>query len=283
MSKCLLALASKRLLKLMDATVVEDNVKRDIDIIAQPHIASPKSPEVQDAINKIIAQYHAEGRVFPTGQLRYSTKNKKPLQAPLDIDVSAVDHNNMTVAERFALLRYNFTYTQPKEPRPGPSGLEEEAADDEPDLVGCAAVLRARLRTSFQAPEEHAKQLITVYDPHAHYGLQPKMIRCAVIHEFAYHFVYDDPPEPDAPTLYDRFPPGIMLPHENGTPPEEMYVYDAAEGSPYKFVPPQPQYKESCRGWFMVRDLVGAMPLSIYALVVKIKRKVTTRRGQLQF
>lgn len=78
------------------------------------------------------------------------------------------------------------------------------------------------------------------------------------------------------PTYFDRFPPGVKLPAE-GMPleilesnnPEKRLVYDEEPDSPFRYVPPLPSYRDVQPGWFMVRDLVGAMPLSIFVLLNK--------------
>uniref|UniRef100_A0A0M3KI86 UDENN domain-containing protein n=1 Tax=Anisakis simplex TaxID=6269 RepID=A0A0M3KI86_ANISI len=72
-----------------------------------------------------------------------------------------------------------------------------------------------------------------------------------------------------------RYPPSKpMALWQDGVPVEECTVYVDDE-SPFRFMPPCPKFEELPRGWFMLQDLVNALPLSIFALLVRMKSRVS--------
>lgn len=54
---------------------------------------------------------------------------------------------------------------------------------------------------------------------------------------------------------------------------DECPVYVDDE-SPFRFMPPLPAFEGLPRGWFMLQDLVNALPLSVFALLVRMKCRV---------
>uniref|UniRef100_A0A915D9A1 Uncharacterized protein n=1 Tax=Ditylenchus dipsaci TaxID=166011 RepID=A0A915D9A1_9BILA len=76
-------------------------------------------------------------------------------------------------------------------------------------------------------------------------------------------------------SVYELFPPTKPAYYgDEGRPDEQMQVFDEQDGSPYRFVPAQPKFNDASQGWFLIRDLVSAMPLSIFMVVVNIKEKI---------
>src|SRR4051812_4467983 len=135
-------------------------------MIISPEIVSVDEPVVQEAINKVIAQFHAEDRVFPTGQPRYirkkeeldengqpvpSPNKKKAQQDALYTEMlAAIDPGNRKVMERFALSR-QVTATSK---RPVDEQIVVTDGNDPPD-----------------------------------YGHQSKMVRLMIFHEYLVQFV----------------------------------------------------------------------------------------------
>lgn len=101
------------------------------------------------------------------------------------------------------------------------------------------------------------------------------MLRCAILHEFIYHVVHELDVDEDVPSLYDRFDLDKYLPaNVECTPTEDLPIVDDSLESPYRHVVRIPQFQDAERGWFMVRDLLLGMPVSVFVLLVKLKERV---------
>ncbi|KAI1697843.1 general transcription factor 3C polypeptide 1 [Ditylenchus destructor] len=259
--KCVMALQKHKLLKMTNATATDDGEQKKFDVILSAGIETVDDPIVQEAINKVIAEFHQENRVFPTGQPRYLNAKRKANLAeaaqksesfeemsgmlktgskiPMSIDLSTVDVNNMSVMERFAMFRKSKITTH---------------TDTDVELT----------------PRPKAKM-----GDLSLYGHQPKMIKLAVFHEFLFHFIHSKDIDASQPTytLYDLFPPAGSLP-DDGRPIDERYVFDEQPDSPYRYVPHLPKFRDAQRGWVLVKDIVNVMPLSLFVLVVNLKYEV---------
>ncbi|CAD5226846.1 unnamed protein product [Bursaphelenchus xylophilus] len=248
--KCLYALERKQLCNILTMEdVYEDDMTVNVEneLIARAHtiqivvpvdITSVEDERVKEGVNKTIAEFHSEGRVFPTGHLRFSKKSDPGTVKPKlsQVDVSNVDFHNLEIPQRAALLRYNFE-------------ASKKTKDSESDCH---------------------------YDPNVSYGYQAKMTRCSIMHEFIYHVIHEVEETPEIPCFYHRFPPGKPLPvNANGpTPLDKLPVVDDSSDSPYRYVVGIPPFKNIQRGWFMLRDIVLGMPLSLFCMVINVREKV---------
>uniref|UniRef100_A0A914Z8R7 GTF3C1 extended winged-helix domain-containing protein n=1 Tax=Panagrolaimus superbus TaxID=310955 RepID=A0A914Z8R7_9BILA len=105
---------------------------------------------------------------------------------------------------------------------------------------------------------------------------QKKMIKLHVLHAFLFRLLYHPLLGNDTvPTYYDRFPVTETQRAEE-TPTEEMVIYDDEDDTFFRFVPPMPPPNNVRvsdtgntvpQGWFVLKDIVKAMPLSVYVLV----------------
>ncbi|KAI1702838.1 general transcription factor 3C polypeptide 1 [Ditylenchus destructor] len=259
--KCVMALQKHKLLKMTSATATDDGEQKKFDVILSAGIETVDDPVVQEAINKVIAEFHQENRVFPTGQPRYLNAKRKAnldesaqrletleerleklkagFKIPVDIDLGNVDVNNMSVMERFAMFR------------------------------------KAKITTHSVTEVEPTPMPKAKMGDLSLYGHQPKMIKLAVFHEFLFRFIHSMDIDASQPTytLYDLFPPAGSLP-DDGRPIDERYVFDDQPDSPYRYVPPLPKFRDAQRGWVLVKDIVNVIPLSLFVLVVNLKYEV---------
>ncbi|VDO35322.1 unnamed protein product [Haemonchus placei] len=68
--KCLKALENVHLIRVFETSVVAESIENRIQIVCHRDIRSTDDPEVTQAIQTTVDEYHQEGRVFPHGQLR---------------------------------------------------------------------------------------------------------------------------------------------------------------------------------------------------------------------
>jgi len=95
---------------------------------------------------------------------------------------------------------------------------------------------------------------------------QRKMIRLQLLHEYIFRIVYH-PDHHKLPSYTDLFP------NEHDPDPREfsdMRVYDETPDSFYRFVPPITPHERIDRGWFTLRMILRAMPLSLYVLIFNL-------------
>ncbi|MFH4976341.1 hypothetical protein AB6A40_003050 [Gnathostoma spinigerum] len=311
--KCLRALEQHSLVKVFDTTVVEDSVVNRIQIICHREINSSSDECVETAIRMTIDEFHEAGRVFPHGQLRFSRKKAEELadytQLDNELEAKRADIPNvweggdMTVASRLATFRLQTTRRasifqwedSPLKPKEKPPKIvkkgKEVEGDEERQKSEAATESRINslesvaddpkpgnsvLEDNANACPEFIKRK---YDPNISYGYQNKMIRCFVVHELVYHFVYGLGEEVK-PNVYERFPPGEYSVNQEGTPIEKIPVYVNQE-SPLRFVPPLPTYSGLPRGWVMLHDLLTVLPLSIFVLIVRMHFKYPALNGYL--
>ncbi|PIO68327.1 pseudin antimicrobial peptide [Teladorsagia circumcincta] len=72
--KCLKALENVHLIRVFETSVIAESIENRIQIMCHRDIRSTDDPEVTQAIQSTVDEYHQEGRVFPHGQLRYFWK-----------------------------------------------------------------------------------------------------------------------------------------------------------------------------------------------------------------
>ncbi|KAE9548477.1 hypothetical protein FO519_008307 [Halicephalobus sp. NKZ332] len=92
---------------------------------------------------------------------------------------------------------------------------------------------------------------------------QRKMIRLQLLHEYIFRVVYH-------PDLYNLPSYSDLFPNEHDPDPRDyadMRVYDETPESFYRFVPPIMPHERIDRGWFTMRMILRAMPLSLYVLI----------------
>ncbi|TKR76349.1 hypothetical protein L596_017498 [Steinernema carpocapsae] len=99
-------------------------------------------------------------------------------------------------------------------------------------------------------------------------GVQSKMVRCAIIHEILYHFVYSFDNFEGLPNVYERFPPALSVDEIKA---EEVPVYVDAD-TPTRFMPPLPPFSNAQQGWFMLQDFLNVFPLSVYVLLMPLPK-----------
>uniref|UniRef100_A0AC35GFR1 Uncharacterized protein n=1 Tax=Panagrolaimus sp. PS1159 TaxID=55785 RepID=A0AC35GFR1_9BILA len=110
---------------------------------------------------------------------------------------------------------------------------------------------------------------------------QKKMIKLHLLHNFLFRLLYHPLLRNDTvPTYYDRVPITAAQRIEE-TPIEDMIIYDNEDDSFFRFVPPMPPPNNIRtftdvdtvvpQGWFVLKDMVKAMPLSLYVLINDIE------------
>uniref|UniRef100_A0A914ZHJ6 GTF3C1 extended winged-helix domain-containing protein n=1 Tax=Parascaris univalens TaxID=6257 RepID=A0A914ZHJ6_PARUN len=231
--KCLYALERAQFLHVFEKMVVEENSSHKVQLICDANVKSANDPAVEVAIRAAIDEFHEVGRVFPHGQLRLGVKklaeqqNQSPPSALGDFSQAELekleddDFEVMTVEKRLALLRLQSirrTLIQPTKSSEAEGGEEpedgshtEEAAEDSGDERGSperGAALRggkasANKRATKVEKHDAVPAFRANFDPAINYGHQSKMIRCFVLHQFVYQFVYGLP-EGTKPTVYNR-------------------------------------------------------------------------------
>ncbi|KAI6190969.1 hypothetical protein M3Y97_00176300 [Aphelenchoides bicaudatus] len=257
--KCLHALEQKQIVRLFKVGEPEPEAKPEkgvddesmggdgesstqIPIVVPYSIDDPNDQRIKDAIIRVHEELSNEGRIFPTGQYS-STKQAAPTttqprqtrKRKKKIENDNVEQNLFTVEERYKYTRYSFDSVRKK-------------SESEESIV-----------SSVNGDN-------TDFD----YGHQSKMIRCAVLHEFIYRVVHYMNRDSNTLSLYDRFPLNKYLPaNTEPTPIESLPDLDDEPDSPYRHVVRIPPFKDAQRGWFMIRDVLQGMPLSIYVLLVK--------------
>ncbi|VDM36755.1 unnamed protein product [Toxocara canis] len=305
--KCVYALQKAGFVHLFEKVVVDENASSKVELICDTSIQSVDDPAVDAALRATINEFHDNGRVFPRGQLRLSRrrleeqqhKSKTSSSGSNDIgqeELEKLEEDNfavMTVDKRLGLIRLQSirrALIQPSKVDEAETGGEPddeshteeclaEESGEEPDTVRSSC--NSKDKTSKWDKKESSdvgkreKTYRFHFDPSINYGHQSKMIKCYILHQLVYHFVYGLP-EGTKPTIYERFPPSKpMACWEDNKSIDDCPVYVDDE-SPFRFVPPVPQFQGLPRGWFILQDLVNALPLSILALTVRMKRRCET-------
>lgn len=114
---------------------------------------------------------------------------------------------------------------------------------------------------------------------------QKKMIKLHLLHSFLHRLLYHPLLGNETiPTYYDRFPE-TETQKVGETPMEDMIIYDNDDTSFFTFVPPMPPPNniQTCsdtvtvvpQGWFVLKDAVKAMPLSLFTLINDIELNVS--------
>ncbi|CAJ0937242.1 unnamed protein product, partial [Mesorhabditis belari] len=154
MMKCLLALKKENLLNIFETLVTSENVENKIQIVTRPYISSADSPEVAAEIQRTIDLYHAEGRVFPHGQLRYSTKKRTEAEKPKQPGKNEINSqlkqaqellengfsSGISLEQRYALFRLQNSKSIVARPKSsdqmGSSGLNETTTNEDSRIDG---------------------------------------------------------------------------------------------------------------------------------------------------
>ncbi|GMS99027.1 hypothetical protein PENTCL1PPCAC_21202 [Pristionchus entomophagus] len=113
--------------------------------------------------------------------------------------------------------------------------------------------------------EEGVKMTKRTIDRGNQLGYQSKMIRYMILHEVAFQLTRGS--QKERPTLFDRFPPGRLVNEWKKTEYDHIPVLVSLP-SPLPFIP-RCRYEGRPPGWFMVQDLMAALPLSLFVLVCK--------------
>uniref|UniRef100_A0A914WRI4 General transcription factor 3C polypeptide 1 n=1 Tax=Plectus sambesii TaxID=2011161 RepID=A0A914WRI4_9BILA len=292
--KCLYALRREHLLHIYELTVCEDSVENKVTVVCHRSVTSPDSPEVDAAIKRAIGEFHAAGRVFPHGQLRFATNMNRrrkeengetPGKGPVDEQPAPIrglsaeelamsekidPTKPMTLMERLVFMRVRATKmaivkAEPSEhsspARPG-DALKQSKKKAAKLVLDESFDSGADVKASPVGSKRH-------YDQAVSYGYQSKMIRCQLLHEVLFYMMHGY--KGSGPSFYDKYPPSqtatmrMKLTKENGAAP---HVY-LNEESYKRFLPPLPDYKERKRGWFLLQDFADALPLSIFVMVIK--------------
>ncbi|EGT48614.1 hypothetical protein CAEBREN_25488 [Caenorhabditis brenneri] len=289
--KCILALQTKGLARVWETTVRSDNVNYQVQILTHGQIKSVDDPEVRKAIQDILDSYCKEGRVFPHGQLRHIKKRAMDdLRGATEFDgkIEDVDEDltrSRTIKDRFHFFRLQILRNSWKGRNVKEDGetiededetedtLDDSQADDNED-----ATLTHDGEAHDDDPEKAMLELFAenptvpiqkkrssqYYFGRDSLGYQGKTIRLLITHEIAYHFVHGHA-DGVTPNTFDLFPPTQAFENWHSRDEFSAHVYYDEE-SPYRFMPPQPKYEDADRGWFMVQDLLAAMPLSVFVL-----------------
>ncbi|KIH60573.1 hypothetical protein ANCDUO_09168 [Ancylostoma duodenale] len=275
-----------------------------VQILCHPDIRSADDPEVLRAVQTTVDEYHKEGRVFPHGQLRFSTKKRAELDArssvpdPL-LDINSDYGNGVTLSTRYNLLRLQTSRSAILSSRkaevrvvPGTGEAKENEINDESvfsdgdeppagtenesPVKANGVTAKDSTHVTEPAPSssmpEPAPKGRHDFDFSIEYGYQTKALRCFVIHEVAFSLVYGHK-DGTKPTSYDLFPPGENFNTLPVRDVDDLTVY-VDEESPLRFLPPLPSFTDTGRGWFMVQDFLVALPLSAFVLTVHVTKKV---------
>ncbi|KAK6024487.1 hypothetical protein OSTOST_09699, partial [Ostertagia ostertagi] len=109
--KCLKALENVHLIRVFETSVIAESIENRIQIICHRDIHSTDDPEVTQAIQATVDEYHQEGRVFPHGQLRYSVKKRAEIERQSKVleesfqDIVKDYQNGIDLPSRYQLLR----------------------------------------------------------------------------------------------------------------------------------------------------------------------------------
>ncbi|WKX97039.1 hypothetical protein Q1695_013019 [Nippostrongylus brasiliensis] len=286
--KCFKALEGVGLLRLFETAVIAESVENKIQIVCHKDISSPDDPEVIHAVQATIDEYHQEGRVFPHGQLRYSVKKRGDVEATARVPeaydtIVKTTANGIDLTSRYRLLRLQSSRTTVMnakksadrftvgEGSPCPDG--ETPTNGNTDRI--ASFVAGQLGEAAEEPPRPSRPDLEFS---TEYGYQTKAIRCFVVHELVFQFVYGHA-EGTRPTCFDLFPPGDSF-HSWPVPSDEAIEVFVPEESPLRFLPPHPPFSDVPRGWFMLQDFLFALPLSAFVLIVHVNKKVN--KEQLQ-
>ncbi|KAK6747194.1 hypothetical protein RB195_000421 [Necator americanus] len=297
--KCLKALEGVHLIRIFDTLVVAESVENKVQIVCHSGICSADDPEVLRAVQATIDEYHAEGRVFPHGQLRFSIKKRAELELeknsssvdPLT-EINRVPYNTFLIllfltsrstvlSSKRAEVRVVSDRTEAKE-----NNINDDSFfSDGEDLIGDGD--RESLPKTHELTLESSMELVELIraslpeepstgransESSAEYGYQTKAIRCFVLHEIAFSMVHGHK-DGVKPTSFDLFPPGENFYSLPVRSVDELTVF-VDEESPLRFLPPLPSFNDTARGWFMLQDLLISLPLSALVLIAHISRKV---------
>lgn len=92
-----------------------------IQVVVPYEIEDTKDPRITISINRVIAEFNEEGRLFPTGQYLSTkttstsdgSKSKKGKKKKNEDD-SPYEQESMSVEERYKLMRYSFDSVRKK-------------------------------------------------------------------------------------------------------------------------------------------------------------------------
>ncbi|KAK0414710.1 hypothetical protein QR680_011579 [Steinernema hermaphroditum] len=280
--KCLHALEKRGYCRVFETAVSEDQVVTQIKVICHRDIVAVDHPDVRLAIRTAIDSFHAEGRVFPHGQLRM-LKKKDVKDEPTDpvakesqlfSEASRLTENlhwsNMKIADRMLLFRLQLTDMNSRVAlRP----LIKEEPEDLMDTTDANDSVSSMVDVSEEdelvpdiPPEPEKKPDYRAVDD---CGIQSKMVRCAIVHELLYHFAHSYEHFKHLPNVYERFPPAVSI---DDCKQESSTVY-IDEESPLRFIPPVPPFANAQQGWFMLQDFLNVLPLSVYVLIMRVPKE----------
>ncbi|CAI4224981.1 unnamed protein product [Auanema sp. JU1783] len=285
--KCIKALEDVSLVRLLETTVsTPDNVPARIQLLCHKDITSVDDSIVRYYIEKTIEEYVQQGRVFPHGQLRYSAKKRAEFNE-LGNEKSSdcgpiIIENGITFQERYRLFRNQTSRAI--------VGVQEEkncevvdnvddlnnTLDSQEDMTmdegrdGFTLDTHADIWTSVELGGD--KKLKINSEMAQRFGYQMKVMRWFIMHELAYNMVYSKKTQ-DHPSVYERFPPLDDPSHWPERNVEDIPTY-CEKDSPFVFVPPVPPFRDLGPGYFMLIDLVRALPLSMYVLCAYVGKTV---------
>ncbi|CAI5448942.1 unnamed protein product [Caenorhabditis angaria] len=284
LTKCLLALKRKQLIQTWETTVTSDLVDHQVTIVAHRDIQNVSDDEVKNAIQTIVDEYHREGRVFPHGQQRIlKNKIEKTAEKSSEVSISNIDEN--LEIPRTILDRYDFFRLQAiRNSYSGKAKNKKEASsandsidlgDEEEPEAECDEenIHEFTLVYNNLAPANGKKQFNKNYHVGTSgFGYQPKAIRLYTLHQMIFHLVYQQTQGNRTQTLFDLFPP--TKPFESWPSLDEENAPTYTDNQQFRFVPPQPVFAGSKQGWFMLQDLLVAMPLSVLAICAFLPKKI---------
>ncbi|CAD6190799.1 unnamed protein product [Caenorhabditis auriculariae] len=199
--------------------------------------------------------YKVQIMVFPHGQLRFSKTKKEELaklKTKREEELANINEGSADVSQD--------------------SRLDETLPESYSDGIGLGSLGETEMI------DADKRRSTTHYDASYTFGYQAKAIRCMVLHEFVWKVVRSDF-DASLPDLYQRFPPGKPFSDWPSPNLQDLPVYTTEEeNSPFRFVPSLSTFSDIERGWFMLQDIVVAMPLSILVLIAYVSRKIQKPR-----
>ncbi|GMT24165.1 hypothetical protein PFISCL1PPCAC_15462, partial [Pristionchus fissidentatus] len=284
MLKILLALEKEGLVRVYNKEVGDEK----ITIVTHRDIIDPDGIEVVDAIKATVDEYNREARIFPHGQYRLGNKvlkaaglteeaEKEEEELLNDLETRLKENGAMEIKERYELFRLQANRfgnevsarKEKEKQRNERGGEEDDDCDDEMEEEEEEKSDKPREEEEEIEEEEDVEDAGKItkrtIDRGNQLGYQSKMIRYMLIHEVAFQLTRGT--QRERPTLFDRFPPGRLVNEWKETEYDHIPIM-VDEESPLRFIP-RCRYEERLSGWFMVQDLMAALPLSVFVLVCK--------------
>ncbi|GMS95753.1 hypothetical protein PENTCL1PPCAC_17928, partial [Pristionchus entomophagus] len=287
MMKVLIALEREGLIRVYNKELGEEK----ITIVTHRDIDDPDGTEVVEGIKATVEEYNREARIFPHGQYRLGTKvlkaaglkeeaEKEEEQLLNELESQLQESGSVGIKERYEMFRVQVRYrpltAKANRVANEENGRKERAKkrgkdSDSEEIYEEDDERSERWREEEEEEngederEEGVKMTKRTIDRGNQLGYQSKMIRYMIIHEVAFQLTRGS--QRERPTLFDRFPPGRLVNEWKETEYDHIPVM-VDEESPLRFIP-RCRYEGRPPGWFMVQDLMAALPLSLFVLVCK--------------